>query len=56
VPNTDVVAAAQEEGLLLVPAGDNVVRLLPPLIIEDAHVEEAITLLERTAARCAAKG
>ena len=43
-----VVAAALERGLLLAPAGDNVVRLLPPLIIEAAHVEEAATLLEAT--------
>ncbi|MEX2641942.1 MAG: aspartate aminotransferase family protein [Acetobacterales bacterium] len=56
VPNTEVVAAAQEEGLLLVPAGDNVVRLLPPLIIGDAQVEEAATLLDRVAARCAPTG
>ena len=41
VPNGDVVAAARAEGLLLVAAGDNVVRLLPPLIIGDADVDEA---------------
>lgn len=43
------VAAARENGLLLVPAGDNVVRLLPPLIITEEHVEEAIAILEATA-------
>lgn len=35
------------EGLLTVPAGDNVVRLLPPLVIENAHVDEAMAILDR---------
>jgi acetylornithine/N-succinyldiaminopimelate aminotransferase len=55
-PNMDVVAAAQDEGLLTVPAGDNVVRLLPPLIIEPAHVDEAAAMLDRAAARVGAAG
>lgn len=46
VANTDLVDAAQAQGLLTVPAGDNVCRLLPPLIITDADVEEALTKLE----------
>ena len=37
--------AAQEAGLLLVPAGDDVIRLVPPLIIEREHVDEAIGIL-----------
>jgi len=45
VPNTDFVAAARNEGLLVVGAGDNVVRLLPPLIIEETHVREAMEKL-----------
>ncbi len=47
VPNGDVVAAARAEGLLLVAAGDNVVRLLPPLIIGDDEIAEAMTRLDR---------
>jgi acetylornithine/N-succinyldiaminopimelate aminotransferase len=46
VPNTDVVAAARAEGLLLVTAGDNVVRLLPPLIVGEEEVEAAMERLE----------
>jgi acetylornithine/N-succinyldiaminopimelate aminotransferase len=46
VPNGDVVAAARAEGLLVVPGGDNVVRLLPPLIISEAEVEEAVHRLD----------
>ncbi len=48
--NTDLVARAQDEGLLLVPAGDNVVRLLPPLVIEEHHVDEGVEILDRVAA------
>ena len=42
-----MVAALREEGVLAVPAGDNVVRFLPPLTIEEAQVEEAMLALER---------
>ena len=37
LPNAEVVDALRERGLLTVGAGDNVVRLLPPLIIEEAR-------------------
>jgi acetylornithine/N-succinyldiaminopimelate aminotransferase len=47
VTNTDLVARLREEGLLTVGAAENVVRLLPPLIIEERHVEEAVQALER---------
>lgn len=47
--NTDVVARLRDHGMLAVPAGDNVVRLLPPLIIGEEQVEEALTLLDRVA-------
>ncbi len=46
VPNTEVVAAARRAGLLVITAGDNIVRLLPPLIIGDAEVDEAMTRLD----------
>ncbi|MFZ5792776.1 MAG: aspartate aminotransferase family protein [Pseudomonadota bacterium] len=49
VPNTEMVARLREAGLLTVGAGENVVRLLPPLIIEGAHVEEALAILDRVA-------
>ncbi len=45
VPNGDLVAAAREEGLLTAAAGDNVVRLLPPLIAGKAEIAEAVTRL-----------
>ena len=49
VPNTDFVTAARKHGLLVVGAGDNVVRLLPPLIIEEAQVREAMAMLSAAA-------
>jgi len=45
VPNTEFVTAARRTGLLVVGAGDNVVRLLPPLIITEEHVREAMEKL-----------
>ena len=48
-PNTDFVAEARAVGLLVVAAGDNVVRLLPPLIIGDAEVSEALARLDKAA-------
>jgi acetylornithine/N-succinyldiaminopimelate aminotransferase len=47
VTNTELVAKLREEGLLTVGAAENVVRLLPPLIIEEQQVDEAIQALER---------
>jgi acetylornithine/N-succinyldiaminopimelate aminotransferase len=47
--NTDFVNEARAHGLLVVGAGDNVVRLLPPLIITEADVAEAVSRLDRTA-------
>ncbi|MEE9139366.1 MAG: aspartate aminotransferase family protein [Alphaproteobacteria bacterium] len=48
VPNTDLVSRLRENGLLTAGAGDNVVRLLPPLVIEESHVDEAVEILDRT--------
>jgi acetylornithine/N-succinyldiaminopimelate aminotransferase len=56
VPNTDFVAAARKHGLLIVGAGDNVVRLLPPLVITEDQVREAIALLSQTAGDFEAAG
>ena len=50
VPNGELVGKLMEQGLLTVPAAENVVRLLPPLIIEDAQVDEALDILERVCA------
>jgi len=51
VVNRAFKAELEGEGLLVAPAGDNVVRLLPPLVIEDRHVAEAIAIFDTVAAR-----
>ncbi|MEA3041758.1 MAG: acetylornithine/N-succinyldiaminopimelate aminotransferase [Sphingomonadales bacterium] len=43
------VAHLRDHGLLTVAAGDNVVRVLPPLVIEDAHVTEFVERLSAAA-------
>ena len=48
VPNTDFVACARHNHLLTIPAGDNVVRLLPPLIISEDDIFEAFQRLDAT--------
>lgn len=45
-PQADVIAAARDEGLLTAAAGENVVRLLPPLIIGEAEISEAFNKLD----------
>jgi acetylornithine/N-succinyldiaminopimelate aminotransferase len=50
VPNTDMVNRLREAGLLTVGAGDNAVRVLPPLIVEEGHVEEALAILDKVCA------
>jgi acetylornithine/N-succinyldiaminopimelate aminotransferase len=47
----DVVKAALEEGLLLVPAGPSVVRFVPPLVIKPRHGRELVKRLERALGR-----
>ena len=48
----DVVKAAMEEGLLLVPAGTNVVRFVPPLTIKPRHIRTAVRRLETALLSC----
>ena len=49
VPNGEVQARLREQGLLTVAAGDNVVRLLPPLTIGDAEIQEALAAVQAVA-------
>ena len=52
LPNTGIQKAAVAEGLLTVAAGDNVLRLVPPLIVSDAECKDAVARLRRAAIRC----
>ena len=47
VSSIDIVKAAMEKGLLLVPAGPSVVRFVPPLIVSAAEIDEALYILEQ---------
>ncbi|MBI3707574.1 MAG: aspartate aminotransferase family protein [Proteobacteria bacterium] len=49
-PNTEVNAALRARGLLTAMAGDNVVRLLPPLIVEAAQISEATQIIDSACA------
>jgi acetylornithine/N-succinyldiaminopimelate aminotransferase len=51
IPNGQLVDALRGEHLLAVGAGENVVRLVPPLIVTEAEVGEAMGMLERACTR-----
>jgi acetylornithine/N-succinyldiaminopimelate aminotransferase len=53
VSNMDLIEACYAEGLLTVVAGDNVVRMLPPLIISDEEIDEACERLRRACRKLA---
>lgn len=44
-PVGDVVKKALEEGLLVISAGSDVLRLVPPLIIKKEHIDEMVDIL-----------
>jgi acetylornithine/N-succinyldiaminopimelate aminotransferase len=45
------IAAARANGLVVLPAGENVVRLLPPLTLTEAEAREGMELLNKTASQ-----
>ena len=46
-PAGEVINRAIEEGLLIISAKGNVLRFVPPLIIEKEHIDEMIEKLKR---------
>ena len=46
VPPADFAEAALEQKLLTIPAGDNVVRVLPPLVVTDEELDEGVRRLD----------
>jgi acetylornithine/N-succinyldiaminopimelate aminotransferase len=46
VPARGIVAACMERGLLVLTAGDNVVRFVPPLVLTEGDVDQAVAILE----------
>ena len=56
LPAGDAVAAMREENLLTVPAGENTVRFLPPLVISEEEIALAAETFERVLGRMVAAG
>lgn len=54
--NGAVVKALMENGLLTVPAGDNIVRLLPPLTITMEDADAALAIIGKVAGEMAEEG
>jgi acetylornithine/N-succinyldiaminopimelate aminotransferase len=50
-PNVEVMATLRDYGLLTAPAGHNVIRLLPPLILEARQVDEALAAVDAACQR-----
>lgn len=53
--SAEFIAAARANGLVVLPAGDNVVRMLPPLTLSEAEAREGIELLNKTASQMEAQ-
>jgi acetylornithine/N-succinyldiaminopimelate aminotransferase len=54
-PAGELVDALRAENMITVGAGDNVVRLLPPLIIDEAQIADAVSRIDRACARLTKK-
>jgi len=50
VPARGIVAGCMERGLLVLTAGDNVVRFVPPLIVTEADVDRAMGIVDEALA------
>ena len=56
ISNTDFVAALREDRLLVVKAGGNSLRLLPPLNVTHEEVEQALSIIRNACAAWPARG
>jgi acetylornithine/N-succinyldiaminopimelate aminotransferase len=54
-PSSELVDALRAEKVITVAAGDNIVRLLPPLIVTEAEIAEAVRRIERACEQLARK-
>ena len=45
-PVSPVINKALEKGLVIISAGTNIIRFVPPLVIEKEHVDEMISILK----------
>lgn len=51
IENTEMVKKLIEQGLLTIPAGENVIRIMPPLLITSQHVKEAVEKIATAASK-----
>ncbi|HET8607457.1 MAG TPA: acetylornithine/succinylornithine family transaminase [Gaiellaceae bacterium] len=49
-PAADLVTSCHEEGLVVLTAGEHVLRLAPPLVVTDADVDRALAILREVLA------
>ena len=56
LPQGEVQAACIAQDLLALTAGDNVLRIAPPLVVTDADIAEGMARLRRAAQHCAEAG
>jgi acetylornithine/N-succinyldiaminopimelate aminotransferase len=49
-----VQAACVAEGLMAITAGENVLRLAPPLVVSDSDLDQAVAMLRTATAKVAA--
>ena len=50
VPAAEFVAKLRQNGLLTLTAGENVLRILPPLIVGEREIDEALGVMHKVAA------
>ena len=55
VPQGIVQAACTAEGLMAITAGENVLRLAPPLVVTDSDIDQGVAMLRAAAAKVAAE-
>ena len=48
VPVKDIVKKAMDSGLILIAAGTNIIRFVPPLIIKKEHIDKMIEILDKS--------
>jgi acetylornithine/N-succinyldiaminopimelate aminotransferase len=47
MPVKDIIPKVLEKGLVLISAGANVIRFVPPLIVEKEHIDAMIVILDQ---------
>ena len=45
-PVGEIITKALDQGLILINAGTNIIRFVPPLVIERKHVDEMLAILK----------